>query len=377
MANRMISWINIVEANLTELLTFERQLLFQNETVSTADIQSQLFYVQVMVSYLRQDTLRLQNIVTHASPLFDTSIHFLAQLRLELRQAQLNESQWQDRLVKVQELNLKAIFLSEAQFVIASGLLFSGQFQSAEETFKLSAQGFHQAGALKKALRAELSALVSVSCFNPKLRLFYEYLDLVYRCISAEEFLSAGTAFLNISREFQILGAREVALSYADRAINLLGKHAIGSREHGLALVHKSQIQLELNYKFEGRESLLFALSIGNKEVQSACKILMEKYDLNFESIPSDQILPTWRERLQDTSSAQLGKLEEKLLELLSTGSKDKFELMDAIYGNLIDYDSKEGRFKNLLNRVRTRFPDLIRFKDQKYFLSEVERKLS
>jgi hypothetical protein len=79
----------------------------------------------------------------------------------------------------------------------------------------------------------------------------------------------------------------------------------------------------------------------------------------------------TWDERLGEKDAPRLTKLEQRVLELLNEGSKTKMELIESLYGDRLSQSVTQNRLHNLMSRLRKRFPELIRFDDGKYFLTE------
>lgn len=370
----MTTWNKIIEASLTELFIFEREFMSQDETRLNQVQVNQLFYIRTLIAYYRQDSGAISRYLENQSLLLKESILLISKMRLVIRTNEFNLSDCNFFLTEIQKLDCDEILKAEAEFAIATCYLMKSEFVQAESLFKTASVCFERACSIKKSLRSSLSALAAYSCAQPNSRLFYEYTELFNRCVEAGEYLSAGTALINISREFQILGARDVAVNYSDRAMVFFEKQDRGSREHGLSLAHLSQLHFELGNKIKAESVLLLALSVGNKDVQSACHILSEKYQINYKVLPSEVSIPTWTERVEEDNKNVLSPLESQLIQLLSQSPKDKFELMDLLYGELIDVESKEGRLKNILFRLRSRYPNLIKLKDQKYYLAEVER---
>lgn len=64
-----------------------------------------------------------------------------------------------------------------------------------------------------------------------------------------------------------------------------------------------------------------------------------------------------------------LSQLEAKLIESLNSSPKTKFEIIDELYGSEIDSFAAENRLKNILFRLKSKFPGLIRLKNGKYFI--------
>ncbi len=65
----------------------------------------------------------------------------------------------------------------------------------------------------------------------------------------------------------------------------------------------------------------------------------------------------------------QITPLEAKLIEFLESQPLNCLELSENLYGDKISIEAAEGRVKNLLHRLRAKFPNLLEIKDNKYHL--------
>ncbi|MNL58796.1 hypothetical protein D3C87_1824650 [compost metagenome] len=65
--------------------------------------------------------------------------------------------------------------------------------------------------------------------------------------------------------------------------------------------------------------------------------------------------------------------MEDRLVCLVSCRPRDKFEIIDDLYGEKIDFDAAENRLKNLLNRLRKKRPGLIQLIDGRYHIVDGE----
>ena len=68
-----------------------------------------------------------------------------------------------------------------------------------------------------------------------------------------------------------------------------------------------------------------------------------------------------------DPGALDLAPLERALVDAIQEGPKDKFELASRLYGDCLPFLTVELRLKNLLNRGRKRYPDLIRLDRKRY----------
>lgn len=362
-------WKSIIQGNLVQLLELENQFLAH---AKDREIQL-LFYARVLISYYREDRKGIENWIEFyqsQSPEFLILIsHIRMQILEPLPGSVQKISEMRDQIFSLTE---DPKFRGESLFVSAYYFQMKGEFQMAEVSFRESAAYFEKAGVQQKALRAQMSAIAAFSCSHPKARLFTEYLYLYEKAKLINESLTAATCLLNISREFQLLDGYELALEYVSSAIELLEKSHFGSREHGLCLVQRAHLLIQLKRQNEIGKDVLFALSISHPDVQSSCQSLAQMYDFNLKTLPHGSPLPTWQERETETKKTRvLGKLEMRLIHLLSQRPHNKHELMNLLYGELIDFTSKENRFKNLLYRVRSRTAAQIHISGEEYILRE------
>ena len=376
------TWNRIFQSNLKELFSLERGLLSREnlsvENCLDVDAKDQLFYVQVMVAFNRFDPRSIIHLISRRKTQNQsrTFAECLAQMRLLVRQESKNLSETLGLHEMAISLTKFDSAIAESYFILGTASFAAKDYLLAETFFKSSSVFFYKGGAFKKSLRASFTALAAFSCHAPEARLFYEYRGIAEQALAIEEYLTAATAYINISREFQILRALTTALDYADQSIQLFEKFERGSREHGLALAHRADIYFEMNMKIQGQNNLLMALTIGHREVQSACQVLLTRESIDLTALPSNEILPTWQERRDEIPPEKvvLSHLDSKLVEILSQRPQGKIELMSQLYGDIISFESRDGRFKNLLARLRNRCPQLIYLRDQKYHLAEWHR---
>lgn len=326
-----------------------------------------------MINYFRENPAGIEDLLaSHAQ--VSEALKILAEMRLIILK-NLNLTEITKLQASLNALQVSDMITGECLFVSAFAHQKAGDFAVAEILFRESAAFLKKVGAHKKSLRARMSAIAAYSCLHPESRLFSEYLSVYQAALSIKENLTAGTCLLNISREFQRLSALDLALDYANKSLQLFEEGHFGSREFGLGLVHRAFVLLQLDRPLtQVSKDLTVALSIQHPDVQSSCASLAEMFQFNLKSLPyKTDVLPTWKERILETSAeaGKLGEMESQLILLLSQKPHSKFELMDILYGDRIDFESRENRFKNLLFRVRTRTHADIRIVNGHYTLSE------
>ena len=365
----MYLWVQIIEATLSELTALNLSLLTEPE-----DRQDprQLFYVRILIAYFRQDAKELNRIILESQDFLKDhpDLHSLALMRESMRSGK--PEALAASTIPVLAENADAIMQGEYYFLQAHSAQVLKNYRNAEQFFIKASAFYDQARAYKKALRATFSAVASYSCLRPEARLFGEYRNLYKRGLDIKDFQSAGTALLNISREFQILESVDLALDYINQAIDLFEAHNFGSREHGLALVHRAHLLFQSQRDIEATKNLQVAVTMTHSEVQSSVDTLSKKYGVSLHTQASELLLPTWKERAADRPILKgLGKLESRLIEELSKGPATKFELIEELYSENIEFEFREGRFKNLISRLRKRFPGLVVFGNECYSIPD------
>jgi hypothetical protein len=229
-------------------------------------------------------------------------------------------------------------------------------------------------GANKKALKASFNAVVLEGHLYPKRRLLNDYHHIAQQALKPEiqEFCVAGTALLNISREYQMMGAMSAALQFANRSIAILERN-FGSFSHGMALAHRCDLLISLSRAPEARIDFDMASAFEFKEIQGALKLLAPKLTATSTpaDVPDDELLPTWRERRPGTSEGnktiKLSFLESKLIAFLSRRSRDKVEIMNFLYGRRLPSHVRANRMKSMMSTLRKKSPGSIVFENGKY----------
>ena len=133
--------------------------------------------------------------------------------------------------------------------------------------------------------------------------------------------------------------------------------------------------------KFEAQTAYELLISIDSNTARKAVSFLKSQYDwlkqsrqvddfVNATLDPAPNGIPAgyWTDKL--ATQAPLGRLEEKLIGLLAQKPQDKFLLISELYGTDLPISSTEPRLKNIIYRMRKRFPDLIQFRNGSYELN-------
>ena len=345
-----------------------------------------VFYLSAMISYLKIDTISLEadfkNIekaikeikFTESSKYYleDYSIvKLFIEARLQIRKLNFNDQ----IMSQLNKINLtEDLLIGERAFVQA---LFFGQcndYQLEQEYYEKSYVHFKKAGAMAKALLSLQNAIASEASIYPDRRFTIEYNHLLQQAIHYKLFSTAGLCALNISREYQLIGAHLMALKMANKSLEYL-QEDFGTQQYGLALCHRAQLLVEMSRTEEAQLDLDGSTLVETPEVSNA-----RSYVLNLMQGNTIQVIgrnsSAWIDRKSKLSlplSYSFGRAEESLLVALSQKPMDKNEILEILFEDEIsklDYEVVINRFKNLLSRVRKKAPELIVFDGNKYSLS-------
>lgn len=343
-----------------------------------------LFYGQTIIHFLRGDT----DILTSNLPKIrsDFSLHpernhlevacaLRERIRLRLLDAGLLERAFE--IIKEDQSVYAIKWRGEIAILLATSYTIFNDYQRAHEMFEIAARGLMDAGFIRKSLRAQMNVLVCESHIHPGKNLFTRYHDLYRQAIQRDrkEIVVATTCLLNISREYQRAGAYLAALKYCNRAIALFERQ-MGDLNYYLTLIHRAQILVSLGRVAEARIDVDQARLAPFKEVKAALQVIEPLIEGQLPSQEStDDLLPTWKERVAEIHSSlstpKLSSLEERLLALLSRGPRDRIDLVDDIYGDRLDAETKQNRFKSLIGTFRKKCPDLIVYDNGRYRLAD------
>ena len=264
--------------------------------------------------------------------------------------------------------------LAETYFVLGQSFDVLRQYADARASFLKSAELFGIAQITSKECRAKLNSISSQSCESPTLSFTAEYLALAHYAQRVGELSTAGVCFINVAREYQRQKILDAAFENSTRANECL-QGEFGNLHSLLCLAGHVDILIDQRKIKEARSQLSRLKLFDFVEVKEAIKVLELRLSIESKSSVVDQnCLPTWKERYQDFKDAKPAAsktpLELRLIEILNEGPKDKFELIETLYGQSDSFFACENRLKNLLNRVRNRHPGKLKFQDGKYLIS-------
>lgn len=371
-----IQFIDLIQAPLSELLYWREN----SQLVKSLDSEN-AWYLNVLVSYLKSDIGQLHRVLEGHPEGASDLLLAIAELRLKVR---LNNYGIEDFRKLLQLLDRSAerlsekekLFFGEAYFVLGYASYTIKRFSDSQDYYQKSIEFLTNVGAEKKALKALQNKIASKTCEDPSLRLIPEYHQLYLKARKLKDFSTCGLCQMNISREYQSMGALSSALTHINSALTYFHKD-FGTLHFYLALVHRAHLYFQLKKDIQAITDIEKAMTCQFAEVHAAIQVL-ERIDFQAEGpVITEKVLnPTWTARLKnllvEKSTEQIfSESESLLLQELAKGPKTKSQLISALFGDLIDFESAENRLKNLISRIRKKDKSLIEFYGREYTLNK------
>lgn len=357
---------DIIEAPLADLLSWQRSAPFELTT-------DHAVYISTLISYLQSDIRGLLASVDYLHRLDSPLVH-VAELRMRIRQQSASKLEIQSSFDALSSETSQHEHLGEMGFVAGYASWTIGDFESAVSYYTVARKHLLACGSFKKALKVAQNILATKTCIDVHLKCIPEYNQIFLEARKLRDYATCGLAMLNISREYQKMGALNLALKTIDVAITHFKKEH-GTLHYYLARAHRAHLLVQLGDYPSAVLDIEECLTSNFPEVQGAIKVL-ESIETQSQAAELPQILnPTWKSRASRLSTEKnpeirMHDLEEKLLAILRNGPKAKVDLVEALYGTKIDYESAENRFKNLLVRIRKKAPNLIALMGGRYQIS-------
>ncbi|MBK27125.1 MAG: hypothetical protein CME70_24190 [Halobacteriovorax sp.] len=342
---------DVIQASLEELIDYK--LMGEFESLQLEN------YALAIKAHISGDTVELQKAIDSLEGCFKK----LANYRLAI----LNKE------FQTEELSVNEDFMGEAHFLMGLNFVYHSEHLFAKKHFQKAYQFLWRSGAKKKAIKSLLNVVVSESRENNHKKLIVDYEFITKKALSIGDNISAGISQLNISREFQMLGAFELAFKTCNRAINLL-EGDLGTSHYYFAIIHRCHLLVDLKRFPEALVDFQKAKASPFKENKKALDVV-EALLGDTKEIDLSHLEPTWKARLQDhrngVSFKDLTESESQLVKFLSSGPKSKLEIIDELYGKNLDFESVDSRFRVLLMRLRKKKPNLVVYYQKKYEISD------
>lgn len=339
----------IVEASPFEL----KSLLVNSEDSEIA------LYGQVLELYRMGKIETLSNLISEIS---DPLILALANLRLQIRTRQISLARFSDLEREVK--SFEEMWHGEIYFVLAMAAEVLDDQRKSQSLFLKSYTAFEGLGFSKKAVKALLNATACESRIYPDGKFIPDYQFILQKALEVNENSVACIALTNISREYQKLGSLNVALEYCDRALVFM-KSETGTQQYDLIIAQRAHLLLDLQRLHEAEICFEHLRTSSFPEAVEAMNVLLNR------QTNAENLLPTWKERLEDATPLAFSCLEEVLMEYLCESARTREEIIKKLYGDKADYAALENRFFNLVNRVNRKHQGLIYKNKNSYGLSD------
>jgi tetratricopeptide (TPR) repeat protein len=347
----------------------------------TSKVSIELLYGQVIVHFLRGEAEEMKAKIQQIPTIFAghpelemllTACKLREQIRLRIYDS--------EALKKALSLSdLPGRWQGELLILQATAMTLFNDYEKAMNFYGRSADSFQAQGCVRKALRARMNVLVCESHLYPNRNFFARYHDLYKAALKKphRELIVATTCLLNISREYQRAGAPMAALKYCNHALALFERQ-MGELNYFLTLAHRAHLLCEMGRREEARIDFEAARLGQFKEVEAALQVVESLLKGEKASVQdSESLLPTWKERMGEAGAGinekavKLSASEEKLIQYLSQGPSERIDIIETLYGALLDHETKLNRFKSLLGTLRKKFPNLVLCENGKYRLAD------
>lgn len=349
----------VIEASPVEL-----EGILKNNTLKHRHHQ---LYAKALLLYFRRDAKNLEFALSDLEGHPD--IYAITKLRFAVCTGNLKRQiihDLRDRLPKDH-------WAAEALFVIAYAYGEMEDWFMSESFYRRANESLKEINCQRKALKALQNLVATNTSIDKTRRNIDDYLLIAKKAVQLKEYGAASMAYANIAREFQVLGLMSLAQRYSVRAM-ALSRHERQSLQHYLVCLNRAHICLDLNRLTEFFALIEYCKNTSFREINGGIEVLLaiatKKSSSQFRLNKGSRLLDEWKFRIKSAkkqSRISLGKLERKLLILLSHKACSKVEILDHLYGSRLDLVTKDERFKSLVKSLRKKVPDLILFDKNKY----------
>ncbi len=337
------------------------------------------FYSEVLYHYLLGNVDSLERFVAEPAPLEGAEARIvceLSSLRLQIRKKKLAPQDLETFKSQTQITDLSPLWAGEVHFVLGKAWETLFENNRASAAYYQSHESFEAAKLLRKSVKALMNYVAMESRIRSDQRFIADNFYLARKALQVGEKSVAANAYMNISREYQKLGALSVALKYANEALDLVPDQ-FGTLHYEHIGVHRCHILFQMGRLAEAQLEFEKAQVSAFSEIRAAAGVVKKALKSAESSAPEAELSPVWKERLAELRVGQesepLSERESQLLDLLSRQPRTKHELIDLLYPKeTAAYLLLEDRVKELIKRLRRKRAQLIIFEDGKYRLSEV-----
>ena len=353
--------VAIFDAPLEELL---------EKAIESECDSNEALYIQILIAYLQGENQHLKALLEKSANCGNTVLHKVGQLRLQIRESSI-DSLLMGELKELAEHS--PVWKGEINFVLGYAKTKLQKWEKSKAFFKKACASLEKNGAKRKASLAFQNVVNCDSYIHPHKKMIAELHYLAKKAHKARAYSVAGLAYLNLSREYQLINAVQSALKYCYMAEEYMEKNA-GTLQYYFCKAQRCHLYIESD-RIQEAEALYDELKLCQlQEIKNALLVLENL--LRDTPIPEQlKLSPTWQDRVDRKGAGKdkvkLGKLEEKFLEYICQEPREKFDIIEQLYGNLLDYEVTDNRLKGLISRLRKKVPNLIIFKDGHYTISD------
>lgn len=354
-------FIHLFECERDDLMDF----ILEYESIEEEETKLVVLYAKIMNAYFQSDLETLIILLNKTGSLrelspFHEDIHNLTKLRSHLKTT--------NNLEEIEKVTAPKLDFFSCEYSFIKGFSASRRADhlTAKKYFLKAYKQYAKVGTKKKSILALQNYVSAETHLNPTKRMIPERQMLLKKSLEVNAKGVAGLASLDLSLEYEEIGATQMAIDFARQATRLLESHT-ETYQHGCALIHHARICYKYQLKTEAQKSYSLLKTYAISEIKEQLKGL----DYIIEGVSSTDkfqelgTTPWWQLHLQKNGhKTKLGKLPEKLIELLSHGPMNKEQIIEELYGNNMDYLSLENRFNVLLSRLRKKIPELIILQD-------------
>lgn len=359
-------FISILDGDHSDLLKLSFEIEGKNR--NSLYLESKMAYLNGKTEHLKQILKCIENHPDLEDYNILVSLTFLRLEILECRKAD-------QLIIKLENLvENNNLWAGEVYAVLGYYQTQNDNYVKAKILFKKSLKAFKKIKAEKAALFALQNIVIAESNLYDGKDLCSEYNYIISCARKAKNLDVLTSSLLALSNHLIRSGVYTVALEKVDEALEIV-EEGEGAFTYYLLLAQKAYILLQLNYKNQAL-TLIEQLNRSNfEEMFEIQKVLLNIYQgKDFNNISIKNLTQSWREKVSRKNKVpKLGKVQEKFLGILLEGPKSKNDIIDLLYPEGGEYFSLENRFKNLIGKLRKKFPDLIVYKDGLYQLSDTE----
>lgn len=261
---------------------------------------------------------------------------------------------------------------AELHYVLALCFESMDRTREMSEAYLRAARELKACGVARKSVKALFNHIAAEHSLHPGRKFLAEFQHCYREAKRAKAQGTAGMALVNISREYQLIGAFDAALRYVNRALALFGRQRFG-RSYFLALAHRAHVLYLMGRKEEAKADYEEALLCAFPDVKSSLETLRAIFSGKQEQ-EEKPVLQSWEGRVREAAGGlrpNLGPLEQRLLQHLGEKPRTRWELIEFLYGTSLSAEVLENRFNNTFQRLKKKVPGLIVKSNGKFSLGE------